>query len=272
MREGASTGSRRKLNTILKAIPNKAEAYADNQVALATALAKLRSPLNVPDTPVLQQLRGRLADMEIELVALKKNHTEKHPKVATLLAAMAESKAKLNSELARVARGEVNLVQTQKATIDRLSARVEAEMSTLPAKEQGLARLMLDYNVAQELYVMLAKRYEDARISEIMQPTNVQIVDVAAMPVEHAKPRWKLTLAVALILGLFGGVSTAFVAEYFYKTIDTTEDVKRYLDQVVIGSIPNYSDMFEQKAFWLRFNKAKVPPLVKYAEAKSQEA
>jgi len=28
MREGASTGSRRKLNTILKAIPNKAEAYA----------------------------------------------------------------------------------------------------------------------------------------------------------------------------------------------------------------------------------------------------
>lgn len=244
---------------------------AENQVALATAWAKMSSKANVPDTPVLQQYRSRLADQESEMAGLRKNFTENHPKVITLAASLAETKAKLNSELSRVASGEVNLVQTQKAAIDRLSAQAESEMSLLPAREQGLARLMLDYNVAQELYVMLSKRYEDARISEVMQPTHVQVVDVAALPDKKAKPRWLLNLAIASILGLFAGLSMAFVADYFYKTIDSAEDVKRYLGQGIIGSIPSYSYQKEAAESWKSYRKTPFPQVVKHAEAKGQE-
>ncbi len=242
----------------------------DNQLALEKAWAQVRSPALITDTPTITNYKSRLADQEAELAALLKNHTEKHPKVKTLQAAMAETKAKLNEELKRVAQGELALGQTQRATIARLNSQDEQEMAMLPAKEQGLARLMLNYTVAQELYVMLAKRYEDARISEVMQPTNVQIVDVAALPEKTARPRWLLNLAIAGLIGLFAGLSSAFLVDYFRKTIDTAEDVKSYLGLRVIGSIPSYSLKNEPEKAWSKFTP-KIPQVVKSAEAKSQE-
>ena len=242
----------------------------DNQLALEKAWAQVRSPALITDTPTITNYKSRLADQEAELAALLKNHTEKHPKVKTLQAAMAETKAKLNEELKRVAQGELALGQTQRATIARLNSQDEQEMAMLPAKEQGLARLMLNYTVAQELYVMLAKRYEDARISEVMQPTNVQIVDVAALPEKTARPRWLLNLAIAGLIGLFAGLSSAFLVDYFRKTIDTAEDVKSYLGLRVIGSIPSYSLKKEPEKAWSKFTP-KIPQVVKSAEAKSQE-
>lgn len=85
---------------------------------------------------------------------------------------------------------------------------------------------------------MLAKKYEEARISEVTQPTNAQVVDMASLPETPVKPRKMLNLAVGLLLGLFSGVTGTFIAEYFYKTIDTARDVRKYLGLEVIGGIP----------------------------------
>ena len=67
----------------------------DNQLALEKAWAQVRSPALISDTPTITNLKSRLADQEAELAALLKNHTDKHPKVKTLQAAMGENKAKL---------------------------------------------------------------------------------------------------------------------------------------------------------------------------------
>lgn len=242
----------------------------DNQLALEKASAQMKAPTIMPDTATVTFYKSRLADQESEIAALLKNHTESHPKVKTLQAAMNENKTKLTDELTRAAKGELALGQTQRATLERIAGQDEKEMAALPAKEQGLVRLMLNYTVAQDLYVMLAKRYEDARINEVMQPTNVQTIDVAALPDKTARPRWLLNLAIAGILGMFAGLSSAFLADYFYKTIDTAEDVKQYLGLRVIGSVPSYSSQKKSEKVWGNF-KPMVPQVVKSAEAKSQE-
>ena len=219
---------------------------AENKLALEAARAKLKAPQIIADTPVIQALRSRLAEQEAEMAGLLKNYTDQHPRVKSLQASITENKTKLQVELARLAKGEVSLTETQKAALQRISQEEEREMAKLPAKERGLARLMRDYTVAEELYTMLAKRYEEARISEIMEPTNVQIVDMASLPEAPVKPRKTLNLIIATIIGLFTGTMIAFVAEYFFKTIDTAEDVRQYLDLQVIGSIPRV----EGKSRW----------------------
>ena len=243
---------------------------AENQLALDKAAAQMRSPAIIPDTPVVAQYKSRLGDQEAELAGLLKNHTESHPKVIALRAAMEENRNRLNEELARIARGEYTLGQTQRASLQRLNSQEEKEMAALPAKEQALARLTLNYSVAQDLYVMLVKRHEEARINEVMQPTNVQIVDVGSVPEKPARPRWLLSIAVALVLGMFCGLSAAFLTDYFYKTIDTAEDVKRHLGLRVIGSIPSYSTQKDSAKVWSKITP-QVPRVVKSAEAKSQE-
>ena len=210
----------------------------ENKLALEAARAKLKTPSIIVDTPVVQQYRARLAEQEAELAGLLKNLTDQHPRVQNLQASIAENRIKLQTELMRIARGEVSLSETQKSTLQRIVSQEEKELAKLPATETRLARLMLDYSVAEGIYTLLAKRYEEARISEIMESTNIQVFDMAFLPEDPVRPRKTLNLSIAAFLGLFIGTMCTFVVEYFFKTIDTAEDLNRYLGLRVIGAVP----------------------------------
>ena len=256
---------------------------ADNKIALASAQATVNStnqqlrqqkPGFIADSPLIQQYKGKLAELEVQLVSESQNYTNKHPKVVALQAAIAETKAKLNEEITRVVNAEApsmnpihqGLLQTQlqaeaeiavdtarKQAIDKIMAEGEQQIVKLPAKEQGLVKVMRDANVAQEIYIMLAKRYEEARISEVMEPTDVQIIDKAITPEKPIKPKKLLNTVIAAILGIFVGIGLAFLSEYLNKTIRTTDDVKQYLDLPVLGSIPDFdSDVRQPSAGWFQ--------------------
>lgn len=258
------------MKAIVERLSSISKLSAENTVALASSEAKVSSanyqlaqekPGFVADSPLIQQYKGKLADLEVQLVTLSQNYTEQHPQVVATHAAIKETKAKLNMEAARVvnseapsinpihlgllqekiqAEAEIAAGNAQKKAISNIVAEGEKELNKLPAKEQGLARVMRDATVAQEIYIMLAKRHEEARISEVMQPTDVQVIDVAAMPVKPIRPRKVLYAMIAGILGLLMGLGLAFMSEYMNKTVKSAEDVKDYLDLPVLGSIPHF--------------------------------
>jgi capsular polysaccharide biosynthesis protein len=67
---------------------------------------------------------------------------------------------------------------------------------------------------------------------------NVQIMDKATLPASPIKPRPKLNIAIAFILGLMVSLGIIFVVEYMDSTIKTEQDVEKYLELPVIGIIP----------------------------------
>jgi polysaccharide chain length determinant protein (PEP-CTERM system associated) len=251
---------------------------ADNQIAAETAKAKLASaqgqlanqkPGFIGENPVIQQYKLKLAELEVELVSLSQNFTANHPKVIAVKAAIAETRSKLNGEIAKVvsadapsanpihqgllqaklqAEAEVAVATAQQQALNRLITQGEEQIAKLPAKEQGLIKVMRDANVSQEIYIMLAKRYEEARISEVMEPTDVQIIDVAIAPDKPIKPKKALNVIIAAILGLFIGTGLAFAIEYLNKTVRTSEDVQQYLDLPVLGSIPSFDSEIHKDA------------------------
>jgi len=257
---------------LLDRLVNVDKLVASNKVTMAAAQAKLvsveqqlgdQNPGVVADNLQIRQYKAKLIDLEIQLVSLSQKYTNEHPEITAIQAAIAETRAMLNLEISRVVNAEapsinpvyLGLVQTQiqsqmeisvaaaqQQAIEQLIVAGSQEIAELPAKEQGLIKVARDANVAQEIYIMLAKRYEEARISEVMEPTDVQIIDKAIVPEKPIKPRKALNIAISAILGLFTGVGLAFFTEYMNKTIRTAEDVKRYLDLPVIGNIPDFNN------------------------------
>lgn len=75
-------------------------------------------------------------------------------------------------------------------------------------------------------------------IKEIMMVENVQVIDEAQIPESPIKPRPKLNMAIAGVLGFMIGIFLIFLLEYLDNTIKTPEDVERYLDLPIIGTIP----------------------------------
>ncbi|MBP2646368.1 MAG: lipopolysaccharide biosynthesis protein [Firmicutes bacterium] len=135
----------------------------------------------------------------------------------------------------------MNAAGAQKNAITTILAKSEEQLSTLPAKEKGLIQVQRDSDVAQDIYIMLAKRYEEAKISEVMQPTDVQIIDEAIVPDKPVSPKKALNIIIAAVLGLFLGIGLALMLEYLNQAIRSTDDVEYYLDLAVLGSIPDYN-------------------------------
>ena len=243
---------------------------ADNAVAIAASQARLasidhelngQSPGVIADSPLIQQYKGKLAELEVNLVSLRQNFTDKHPQVTATKAAIEETKASLSAEISRVLNAEApsanpiyqGLIQAkvqnqaelsaaaaQLGAINQVKAVSDQEMGQLPSKEQVLVKLTREADVSKQVYLMLAQRYEEARISEIMQPTDVQVIDTAVPDYRPISPRLVLNILIGVVLGLFLGTALAFLYEYMNRTVRTAEDVKQYLDLPVLGSIPSY--------------------------------
>ncbi len=216
---------------------NNRVALAMSQAQLATAQAQLANmdPGFVADNETIQQYKNNLVQQEVQLVELVQRYTEKHPAVVTLRKQIDETKTKLAEEAAKAASAKAP--SANKVYQDLMTSRIQAEagvaaaaaqqqairgviednqkeMADLPAKERGLTRLMREANVAQETYVMLAKRHEEARIAEVMEAMDVQLVDVASVPAKPIKPRVALNTLLGALLGLTAGIGLAFLREY----------------------------------------------------------
>jgi len=256
---------------IVDRMSNVYQTMAQNDVAMAAAQSQLataqrqlgsQNPGFLADGPLIQQYKAKLAEQELELARLLQLYTEKYPRVGALRAAIAETKQHLSLEVARVVNAQspatnpihIGVVQAriqaeaslaagaaQRTALKKVIDEGEAALAKLPSKEQGMARVLRDAMVAQEIYSMLAKRFEEARISEVMQPTDAQVVNPAVAPDQRIRPRRSLNVAIAAILGLFCGLGVAFFLEYMNRTIRTAEDVKEYLGLPVLGAIPNFN-------------------------------
>ncbi|HHW31825.1 MAG TPA: lipopolysaccharide biosynthesis protein [Clostridiaceae bacterium] len=79
-------------------------------------------------------------------------------------------------------------------------------------------------------------------VVEIMKVENVQIIDEAEIPVSPIKPNKKINIAIAFVVGLMLGTGVVFLIEYLDNTIKTPEDIKKYLDIPIIGTIPLFTE------------------------------
>lgn len=150
-------------------------------------------------------------------------------------------------------------VAKSKKEVQGLTARLDR----LPEKELELARLSRAVANAEEIYLMLQKKLEEARISTAMEVEriasirNIRVVDPAVIPLRPVRPKKLLNIILGCIIGMVGSLGLAFFAEYYDHTLGSPEDVKRYLNLPVLGVIPllKKKEKFEQEQKAIRSKK-----------------
>lgn len=115
-----------------------------------------------------------------------------------------------------------------------VTPQVDTQIMMLKARSKDPKDAMDTVNALSENFIKEAMR---------LYPTgNVQIIDSAAMPDKPIKPKKKLNIAIAFVLGLMISFGLVFLFEYMDNTIKTEEDVEKYLDIPVIGIIPKHKE------------------------------
>ena len=259
-------------NTSMDRIKNVENQLVSNQIALETAQAKLaavdaqlaNAGAASADNLTVQQYNEQLAKLEQVRIAYLEKYTEKHPKMIDLNAQIASLKQKVAEETARVAnlqapsdnkvhqelvarkfasQTEVAVAQQKAESLRNALAKNNEDFDKYTALQKEYARLSREVSVAKEIHSMLAKRVEEAKIAELMQQNNVQVVNEPTLPEKPAKPKKLMVLTLAALLGLLFSSGYYVVQGLMHPVMRREQDVENHLGLAVLGCIPDVAEL-----------------------------
>jgi uncharacterized protein involved in exopolysaccharide biosynthesis len=184
--------------------------------------------------PDVVRKRGEVADLEREVATLG---------AASENAVMAPSKAStkvLKDSMAEVDRQRQALKQ-EESSLRQMAAKYEASAQGTPKRQQELLTLSRDFDVVNERYQTLAKRFEEAQLAETLEEgrntEQFRILDAAIPPARPAAPNrlWLILLAFASSAGL--GLGAMVIAEKLDPTFHTVDDLRSFTNVPALATI-----------------------------------
>jgi len=261
---------------------NRIEGYArDNHVAVNESGGRIRmlslklgfSPeqaladIALSTHPTIQRLRNQLIEAQTNSL-LTSGLSDDHPQIKALRAqikrleeaiadeaTLIEGKLierlnlpvldPLHEQLGReLVEEQISLLsgEVRQAALDAQLQAYHNHARELPQKEQILAKLTRDREFNTQLYQLLLKRREQARIAQAMQVGNVRIVHPASTPTSPVKPNKKQGIIGAVLMGMMLAVGTAMA-------IDAFDDSLRHGDRAreILRDIPITGQITERR-------------------------
>ncbi len=164
----------------------------------------------------LNELYGRAA-------ALSSQFKPHYPPLAKLRAQIGAVEARLNAATAKVVGG----IQMQYREAVEKENELQAEMNRTRTETLNLNDAAAQYAILQrevdtnrELYNAVLTRIKDVAITSGAEHNNVSIINSAEVPAAPTSPRKGRDLALALIVGLGGGIGLAFMLDSMDNTLE----------------------------------------------------
>lgn len=216
-------------NTAIDFIRDQLKVYKEKLEASEKSLREFKERYGL-EMPLAVQINTELATLEAELTTQLVDCTEEHPRVKELRNKMQSLKEKRTEQI------------QQSAKEAGVNPKEYVEIAeSIPKQEQELVRLTRDTEVNERLYALLLERLETARISQQLEDsenkTKFKIVEPARLPLKPIKPNMIKFGLLALMLGVMGGSSCAYLVEYTDRSFKDIKDLKAYFDLPILGAI-----------------------------------
>jgi capsular exopolysaccharide synthesis family protein len=260
-KESVLTQKLQELTTQLVQAESKRQDFEIKYHQIQSVIEKPELLTTVPDIMnnlIIQGLRNEELTLRRQISEFSEKYGDKHPQLI-----------KTNSQLEMVKRS-INLearkmLSAAKADYEVALSRETTLRSGLEAQKRevlDLTRKAIDFNVIagesgsnKQFYDLLLKKLQEASLSGGLSVSNIQIVDYSIVPDGPIKPQRAKNMLLALLLGLFGGISAAFFIEYMDDTIKTAEDVDKAINLPLLDIVP-LTDVKDGPLFVLSNNKS----------------
>ncbi len=199
----------------------------------------LLSRYNEKSVPV-QEIRRQIAEAEALLVKEEASRVQirKGPNEA-----YKQAETALISE-----KGIFSSLEAKSIILKEQLTNAKGELEILNDNEVKVLELQREINVQEANYRKYSQNLEQSRIEQALNMeklSNISIVQQPTHQLRPVRPRIAFNLALAIFLGIFGGIGLAFFSEHLDHTIRRPEDVKERLKLPVLAAIPHLSEKME---------------------------
>ena len=158
------------------------------------------------------------------------------------------------NELLNLLKNEYLKLQTKLSEYNKIYKYEHPEMIKLKQEMADLAKRIQQENEAISSYDVseapaVDTTSQDAFSGLKVKANNVSIVASAEVPVSPVRPKKRLNLLVAVIVGILGGCGLAFMFEYLDDTIKGADDLEALMDIIILGNVPEvgYENTLSEK-------------------------
>ncbi|MBL4623581.1 MAG: polysaccharide biosynthesis tyrosine autokinase, partial [Flavobacteriales bacterium] len=180
----------------------------------------------------------------------------KHPNIIATKSELKTAKNNTHKQIRRIVSGikkEYEVARANERAVERELASSKNEARGINKKEYKLRILERDVSSNRQLYDMFLTRFKETNVSDDMQTTIARVVDPSVVSYIAHKPKKKLIVGIALVLGLFISVLLAFLLEYLDATFKSVEDVEKRLGMTVLGILPLLKDNIDDRSVKTHF-------------------
>jgi len=120
--------------------------------------------------------------------------------------------------------------------------RYERSLVGAPQDEMTLERLKEEVSSNRKLYELFLDQSQGAQIQEAAHRTAAEgrfrLMEPAMLPLKPVKPNRLRLATMSIVIGLMLGLTLVFLVEYLDHSLNSVEDVERYLGHTVLVTIP----------------------------------
>jgi polysaccharide biosynthesis protein PslE len=218
-------------------------------------------------------MRGQFYSVQLKEHELAAKYTDSYPELIAVRAESAAAKNTLDRE--ERTRNQVTVAPSkaheethiaivrERPVLESLRAKVkmcqdqladvERQVQSFNTNELRLRSLEREIGIQDSEYRKYSENLEQERIDEALEAqriSNISVAQSATCAPKPVRPQPMLYLLAGLALGLFGGIGTAFMAEFLDGSLKTAKELEATLGLPNLASIPRLSP--KQMAFTLR--------------------
>jgi len=206
--------------------------------------SQIDGPSSLPgvlDSQLINTLKSEYARLRSEYEHLSEKFHEDYPEVKTIKSRMLSIDTRITEESEKIFNSVKHDYQTALNRVDSLNEKLKvAKQQAIDLHERSTQYRIMEREVetSKAIYLSLLERAKEIESMGGITSSNIQIVDLATLPIFPDKPNVKKNLLLAIVLGLMGGIGCAFMVEYFADTITNPDQITDRFQLPILGVIP----------------------------------
>jgi capsular exopolysaccharide synthesis family protein len=195
----------------------------------------------VLESIVIGGLKDQYAQLRSEFEDLTTTFHGEYPKVKNLEARMLTIASRIKNEEEKIFQSIKNQYQTAVKKTAAMQARVERQKQlAMDLNERATQYTIMarEVNTNKAIYQSLLERAKEIESMVGVSSSNIHIIDRASLPIFPLKPKVKLNLLLAIVVGFLAGLGCAFLVEYFADTITNPDQITERFQIPILGVVP----------------------------------
>ncbi len=217
-----------------------AKAECDSVVNAKTPDDLLSLPVVVVNQAI-QLHNDKLLEFEAERAGLLEEFKEGTQFIKTLDAKINAARERIREEALKIAESLKKRLNEKTIEIKQLEVVLREQEELAKSIDTKMVRydtLKAEVEGNRKLYEEFVQRQKELQSASQLDPSTVQIVDRAEVPVIPVRPKKRLYVILAALFSLIGGIGLSLGLEYLNDTLRTHEEVEKYVGVPVLGVIP----------------------------------